>query len=107
MWMLAWVPYSITHGLNPFFTDYLLAPHGMADGRRARCGRRPSAADHPRDPLHHGVHRRARRHPDRGIEVARGHAPAAPRADRLRFRSRRVRTNRCVSAVVPLLRAAP
>lgn len=28
MWMLSWVPYSVTHGLNPFFTDFLLYPHG-------------------------------------------------------------------------------
>ncbi len=28
MWMLAWVPYSISHGLNPLFTDYLIYPHG-------------------------------------------------------------------------------
>ena len=28
MWMLAWVPYSISHGLNPFFTDYLIYPQG-------------------------------------------------------------------------------
>jgi hypothetical protein len=28
MWMLAWVPYSISHGLNPFFTDYLVYPQG-------------------------------------------------------------------------------
>ncbi len=28
MWMLTWVPYSLGHGLNPFFTDFLLYPHG-------------------------------------------------------------------------------
>ena len=28
MWMLTWVPYSITHALNPLFTDYLIYPHG-------------------------------------------------------------------------------
>jgi hypothetical protein len=28
MWMLGWVPYSITHGLNPLFTDYLIYPSG-------------------------------------------------------------------------------
>ena len=28
MWLLSWVPYSITHGLNPFFTDYLIYPQG-------------------------------------------------------------------------------
>jgi len=28
MWLLAWVPYSIGHGLNPFFTDYLIYPQG-------------------------------------------------------------------------------
>jgi hypothetical protein len=28
MWMLAWVPYSISHGLNPFFTDFLVYPQG-------------------------------------------------------------------------------
>ena len=28
MWMLGWVPYSISHGLNPLFTDYLIYPSG-------------------------------------------------------------------------------
>jgi hypothetical protein len=28
MWMLGWVPYSIGHGLNPLFTDYLIWPNG-------------------------------------------------------------------------------
>ena len=28
MWMLAWVPYSISHGLNPLFTDFLIYPQG-------------------------------------------------------------------------------
>jgi hypothetical protein len=28
MWMLGWVPYSISHGLNPFFTNYLIYPLG-------------------------------------------------------------------------------
>ena len=28
MWLLAWVPYSISHGLNPLFTDYLIYPQG-------------------------------------------------------------------------------
>ncbi len=28
MWMLSWVPYSLSHGLNPFFTDFLIYPHG-------------------------------------------------------------------------------
>jgi hypothetical protein len=28
MWMLGWVPYSIGHGLNPLFTDYLIYPSG-------------------------------------------------------------------------------
>src|SRR5258708_9700319 len=28
MWMLGWVPYSISHGLNPLFTDYLIYPNG-------------------------------------------------------------------------------
>jgi len=28
MWMLGWVPYSIGHGLNPLFTDYLIYPGG-------------------------------------------------------------------------------
>ena len=28
MWMLGWVPYSITHGQNPLFTDFLIYPTG-------------------------------------------------------------------------------
>jgi hypothetical protein len=28
MWLLNWTPYSIAHGLNPFFTDYLNYPQG-------------------------------------------------------------------------------
>ncbi len=28
MWLLYWTPYSITHWLNPFFTDYLNYPQG-------------------------------------------------------------------------------
>ena len=28
MWLLGWIPYSISHGLNPFFTDYLIYPQG-------------------------------------------------------------------------------
>jgi hypothetical protein len=30
MWMLAWVPYSIGHGLNPLFTDFLIYPQGAS-----------------------------------------------------------------------------
>jgi hypothetical protein len=28
MWLLAWVPYSISHGLNPLFTNFLIYPQG-------------------------------------------------------------------------------
>jgi hypothetical protein len=28
MWLLAWVPYSITHGMNPLFTNFLIYPQG-------------------------------------------------------------------------------
>ncbi len=28
MWLLAWVPYSIGHGLNPLFTNFLIYPQG-------------------------------------------------------------------------------
>jgi hypothetical protein len=28
MWLLAWVPYSISHGLNPLFTNFLIYPEG-------------------------------------------------------------------------------
>jgi hypothetical protein len=27
-WFVEWVAYAVTHGLNPFFTNYILAPHG-------------------------------------------------------------------------------
>jgi hypothetical protein len=29
MWFLAWVPHALAHGLNPFFSDAILAPHGV------------------------------------------------------------------------------
>lgn len=28
MWLLAWVPYSISHALNPLFTNFLIYPEG-------------------------------------------------------------------------------
>jgi len=28
MWLLAWVPYSIGHGMNPLFTNFLIYPQG-------------------------------------------------------------------------------
>jgi hypothetical protein len=28
MWLLAWGPYSISHGMNPLFTNYLIYPQG-------------------------------------------------------------------------------
>ena len=28
MWLLAWVPYSISHGLNPLFTNFVIYPQG-------------------------------------------------------------------------------
>lgn len=30
MWALVWWPYALRHGLNPFFTDRLWAPHGAS-----------------------------------------------------------------------------
>lgn len=30
MWMLGWVPYSISHGLNPLFSDYVVSPQGAS-----------------------------------------------------------------------------
>src|SRR5579859_49069 len=27
-WFLAWLPYALGHGLNPFFTSYINVPHG-------------------------------------------------------------------------------
>ncbi len=29
IWSLRWVPYAIGHGLNPFFSGHLFAPHGV------------------------------------------------------------------------------
>jgi len=29
IWSLRWVPYAIGHGLDPFFSGYLFAPHGV------------------------------------------------------------------------------
>lgn len=28
MWLLAWVPYSISHGMNPLFTNFVIYPQG-------------------------------------------------------------------------------
>jgi len=28
MWLLAWVPYSFSHGMNPLFTNFLIYPQG-------------------------------------------------------------------------------
>ncbi len=28
MWLLAWVPFSISHGMNPLFTNFLMYPQG-------------------------------------------------------------------------------
>jgi hypothetical protein len=28
MWLLAWVPYSISHGINPLFTNFVIYPQG-------------------------------------------------------------------------------
>src|SRR5690349_2326076 len=30
MWALVWWPYALRHGINPFFTDRLWAPHGAS-----------------------------------------------------------------------------
>jgi hypothetical protein len=30
MWALVWWPYAVRHGLNPFFTDRIWAPHGAS-----------------------------------------------------------------------------
>src|SRR5260370_41049437 len=29
MWLMAWWPHALTHGLNPLFTDAIWAPHGL------------------------------------------------------------------------------
>jgi hypothetical protein len=29
LWYLAWIPHALGHGLNPFFSDAILAPHGV------------------------------------------------------------------------------
>src|SRR5580704_8936218 len=29
MWLMAWWPHALTHGLNPLFTDVIWAPHGL------------------------------------------------------------------------------
>jgi len=29
MWFLAWVPHALAHGLNPLFSNAILAPHGV------------------------------------------------------------------------------
>ena len=29
IWSLRWVPFALGHGLNPFFSGYLFAPHGV------------------------------------------------------------------------------
>jgi hypothetical protein len=29
MWLMAWWPHAIAHGLNPLFSDAIWAPHGL------------------------------------------------------------------------------